>query len=72
MSDVPIETARIQTHGALNEDELERTLRPQTLDDFVGKDAVKAQPAVSLEAAVSRGEKLDHGLLAGPPGLGKT
>jgi len=72
VSDVPIETERIQTPGALNEDELERTLRPQTLDDFVGQDAVKAQLAVSLEAAVSRGEALDHVLLAGPPGLGKT
>jgi holliday junction DNA helicase RuvB len=54
------------------EDELERSLRPRRLADFVGQPAVKDQLAVFIEAAKGRGEALDHVLLAGPPGLGKT
>jgi len=54
------------------EEELDRTLRPRVLDDFVGQRAVKDQLAVFIEAARGRGEALDHVLLAGPPGLGKT
>jgi Holliday junction DNA helicase RuvB len=71
MSDEPV-VARIQTPGALPEDDVERSLRPRRLDEFVGQQAVKSQLAVSLEAAQARGEALDHVLLAGPPGLGKT
>jgi Holliday junction DNA helicase RuvB len=63
---------RIQTPHALVEDELDRTLRPRRLADFIGQDRVKEQLAVALEAAGARGEALDHVLLAGPPGLGKT
>ena len=55
-----------------DEDELERSLRPRSLDDFVGQERVKEQLAIALEATRSRGEALDHLLLAGPPGLGKT
>ena len=54
------------------EEELDRTLRPRRLEDFVGQRAVKDQLAVFIEAARGRGEALDHVLLAGPPGLGKT
>jgi holliday junction DNA helicase RuvB len=54
------------------EDELERSLRPRRLDDFVGQERVKEQLAVALQAARARGEALDHVLLVGPPGLGKT
>ena len=54
------------------EDELDSSLRPRRLDDFIGQDAVKQQLAIFLEAARQRGEALDHVLLAGPPGLGKT
>jgi Holliday junction DNA helicase RuvB len=54
------------------EEELEQTLRPRKLGDFVGQDRVKEQLAIALQAAKSRGEALDHVLLAGPPGLGKT
>ncbi|HEV3403729.1 MAG TPA: AAA family ATPase, partial [Gaiellaceae bacterium] len=54
------------------EDELEQTLRPRKLDEFVGQDRVKEQLAIALTAATSRGEALDHVLLASPPGLGKT
>ncbi|MBV8080556.1 MAG: Holliday junction branch migration DNA helicase RuvB [Actinobacteria bacterium] len=54
------------------EEELERSLRPQSLTDFVGQERVKEQLAIALDAAKARGEALDHVLLAGPPGLGKT
>ncbi len=54
------------------EDELDRSLRPRKLDDFVGQSRVKEQLAISLDAAKARGEALDHVLLVGPPGLGKT
>jgi Holliday junction DNA helicase RuvB len=64
--------ARIQAADELPEDEFDRSLRPRRLADFVGQPAVKEQLAVSIEAAASRGEALDHVLLAGPPGLGKT
>src|SRR4051812_39566917 len=55
-----------------SEEELERSLRPRTLGDFVGQERVKEQLKIALEAAQARGEALDHVLLAGPPGLGKT
>src|SRR3954469_755806 len=54
------------------EEELERSLRPASLADFVGQERVKEQLAVALDAAQARGEALDHVLLAGPPGLAKT
>ena len=54
------------------EEELDRSLRPKLLTDFVGQEQVKAQLSVFIEAARARGEALDHVLLAGPPGLGKT
>jgi Holliday junction DNA helicase RuvB len=66
------EGARIQDPELLPDDDLDRSLRPRRLVDFVGQTAVKDQLAVSIEAAATRGEALDHVLLAGPPGLGKT
>ena len=54
------------------EDEVERSLRPRRLEDFVGQERVKEQLRIALDAAISRGEALDHVLLVGPPGLGKT
>ena len=54
------------------DDELDVTLRPRALEEFVGQEALKEQLAVSIAAARGRGEALDHVLLAGPPGLGKT
>ena len=57
---------------AVDEEDDDRSLRPRRLDEFVGQAGVKDQLAVSLEAARLRGEALDHVLLAGPPGLGKT
>jgi Holliday junction DNA helicase RuvB len=57
---------------APEDDDLERSLRPRRLTDFVGQERVKEQLSIALEAAKGRGEALDHVLLAGPPGLGKT
>ncbi len=57
---------------APEEEELEGSLRPRRLAEFVGQERVKAQLSIVLEAAKGRGEALDHVLLAGPPGLGKT
>jgi Holliday junction DNA helicase RuvB len=71
-------TSRIQAAEELpgdepgDEQELDRSLRPHRLEDFIGQEAVKDQLAVSIAAAASRGDALDHVLLAGPPGLGKT
>jgi Holliday junction DNA helicase RuvB len=54
-------------------DELvEQSLRPRRLDDFVGQERTKEQLDIALEAAKGRGDALDHVLLVGPPGLGKT
>ena len=50
----------------------EPTLRPRTLDEFVGQEELKQNLRIFVEAAKRRGEALDHMLLAGPPGLGKT
>ncbi len=55
-----------------DDEELEQTLRPRRLDEFVGQERVKEQLQIALTAAKARGEALDHVLLAGPPGLGKT
>jgi Holliday junction DNA helicase RuvB len=59
-----------RTAGA--DEELDRSLRPPLLTDFVNQEQVTDQLAVFIEAARKRGEPLDHVLLAGPPGLGKT
>ena len=64
--------ARIQTPYLLEEDELDRSLRPRRLADFVGQESLREQLSVAIEAAAARGDALDHLLLAGPPGLGKT
>ena len=57
---------------APGEEELDRTLRPRRLAEFVGQEAVKEQLSIFLEAARARNEPCEHVLLAGPPGLGKT
>src|SRR6202167_4938128 len=69
-------SSRIQTPYLDSEDELEeeleRSLRPRRLEEFIGQHALREQLSVAIEAASARGEALDHLLLAGPPGLGKT
>jgi Holliday junction DNA helicase RuvB len=54
------------------DEEFDRTLRPTSLDDFFGQEKNKEKLAIALEAAKKRGKPLDHLLLCGPPGLGKT
>jgi holliday junction DNA helicase RuvB len=54
------------------DEEVEQSLRPRRLDEFVGQERTKEQLEIALEAARNRGEALDHVLLVGPPGLGKT
>ena len=58
----------------INEEEnrLENSLRPKTLAEYIGQTKVKENMKVYIEAAKKRGEPLDHVLLYGPPGLGKT
>jgi holliday junction DNA helicase RuvB len=65
----------VRVHDARQEgpdEELDRSLRPPTLADFVNQEQVTDQLRIFIEAARRRGEPLDHVLLAGPPGLGKT
>jgi Holliday junction DNA helicase RuvB len=66
------EEARIHDPQAQGDEEFDSSLRPRRLEDFVGQGPVKDQLAVSIAAACGREEALDHVLLAGPPGLGKT
>ncbi len=72
MSDVE-PTSRLVS-GALADDEasIDSALRPTTLDDYIGQESVKANLRVAIEAARGRAESIDHTLLYGPPGLGKT
>lgn len=56
----------------MQEETIESTLRPQKLKDYIGQDKVKENMKIYIEAAKKRGEPLDHVLLYGPPGLGKT
>src|SRR5436309_15334885 len=51
---------------------LEATLRPQTLEEYVGQERMKESLRICMEAAKQRGEALDHAIFYGPPGLGKT
>ena len=64
---------RMITTEVLEEDiKIEGTLRPQTLDDYIGQEKTKENLKVYIEAAKQRGDVLDHVLFYGPPGLGKT
>jgi len=56
----------------ISAEDADSTLRPQTLNDFVGQAAARANLKVFIEAAKVRGEALDHVLFVGPPGLGKN
>lgn len=67
------EDERIICPGLENgENDVEKTLRPRILEEYIGQDKVKENMRVYIEAAKKRGESLDHTLLYGPPGLGKT
>ena len=68
-----MENRRILTTGLREEDrELEPKLRPATLEGYIGQESVKENMRVFIQAAKQRKEALDHVLLYGPPGLGKT
>jgi Holliday junction DNA helicase RuvB len=67
------DTDRIVGATASREEEaVDRAIRPKRLADYVGQEQVKAQLEIFVQAAVKRGEALDHALIFGPPGLGKT
>jgi len=66
------EAPRLVERAKSEEDALEAHLRPQALSSFIGQDQARANLKVFIEAAKARGEALDHVLLSGPPGLGKT
>ncbi len=61
-----------RVHQESNEVQVEQTLRPQALEEYIGQDAVREKIELFIKAAKQRGDALDHVLLAGPPGLGKT
>ena len=69
-----IETDRLIAPEATSkrEDVMDRAIRPKTLDEYVGQHAVREQMSIFLQAARGRDEPLDHTLIFGPPGLGKT
>ncbi|HML27425.1 MAG TPA: Holliday junction branch migration DNA helicase RuvB [Hyphomicrobium sp.] len=65
-------TDRLVSSARKDADAFEATIRPQSLDDFVGQEQARANLRVFISAARGRGDALDHVLFAGPPGLGKT
>ncbi|MCI9354066.1 MAG: Holliday junction branch migration DNA helicase RuvB [Firmicutes bacterium] len=68
-----MENRRIITSSFQTEDiEVEQKLRPQTLDSYIGQENIKSNMKIFMQAAKQRNEALDHVLLYGPPGLGKT
>ena len=68
-----IEADRLVTPKGSKEDEvLDRTVRPQCIADYVGQPQVSEQMDIFIKAAKGRGDALDHTLIFGPPGLGKT
>ncbi len=68
-----MENRRIITSSFQTEDiEVEQKLRPQTLDNYIGQENIKSNMKIFMQAAKQRNEALDHVLLYGPPGLGKT
>jgi Holliday junction DNA helicase RuvB len=65
-------TDRMVSSAKREQDALEASIRPQSLDDFIGQEQARSNLKVFIQAAKTRGEALDHVLFAGPPGLGKT
>jgi len=66
------EIERTISPAELQHDQIDRALRPNRLDDYTGQPAVREQMSIFIQAARSRNEALDHVLIFGPPGLGKT
>lgn len=67
-----IETDRLVAPEAQETDPLDRALRPKSLRDYIGQHSVREQMEIFIQAAKARGDALDHVLIFGPPGLGKT
>ena len=63
---------RIVTNEELKEDNFEKSIRPISLDEYIGQQEIKENLGVFIKAAKLRDEAMDHVLLYGPPGLGKT
>ena len=73
MNDMDFENRIVSTEFTENSDaDIEVSLRPKTLDEYIGQDKVKENLSIYMNASKIRGESLDHVLLYGPPGLGKT
>ena len=68
----PVQRVVSAVPASPNEEAIERALRPKLLADYVGQAKIREQLEIFIGAAKKRGEALDHVLLAGPPGLGKT
>jgi Holliday junction DNA helicase RuvB len=72
MTDAAENDRLISGQGEPEEELLEQSIRPESLDDYVGQSAVKKQMRIFIAAAKKRADALDHTLIFGPPGLGKT
>lgn len=72
MQETDFENRIVSTEFSQSDSDIENSLRPKQLSDYIGQDKVKENLSVYIEAARGRGEALDHVLLYGPPGLGKT
>ena len=67
-----IEDERLLSHAGKQEDQQDRAVRPTLLSDYRGQPTVREQMEIFIAAAQKRQESLDHTLIFGPPGLGKT
>lgn len=72
MNEMDYENRIVSTEFTQADSDIENSLRPKQLSDYIGQDKVKENLSVYIQAANARGEALDHVLLYGPPGLGKT
>ena len=72
LEDMDFENRVVSPEFSGTDDDAEITLRPKTLDEYIGQDKAKENLEIYIKAAKMRGESLDHVLLYGPPGLGKT